>query len=137
MRLKTAKVQNYRSIIDSNLVSFDPEITNIVGMTGSGKTSFLKMISGADRNTAFEESVLPNGSQTHQDFHDGKTTAEKITQLTVVLEVEDSDRSSLSELYRDTKIITLERRFDGQILVKADERNPDAVYRLEHAVRLL
>ena len=127
MRLRTAKVQNYRSIIDSNLVSFDPEVTNIIGMTGSGKTSFLKMISGADRNVVFEESALPNGSQTQQDFHDGKTTAEKITQLTAVFEVEDSDRSSLPEMYRDTEIITLERRFDGQILVKADGRNPDNV----------
>lgn len=44
--LVSCRVSNYRSIDDSGPVEFDPEITNIVGVTGSGKTSFLKMLSG-------------------------------------------------------------------------------------------
>ena len=127
MRLKSVNVQNYRSVIDSNLVKIDPEITNIVGMTGSGKTSFLKMLSGVDETITFPESELPNGSQTQQDFHDGKIEPNDIVQLVVVFEVEENDRVSLPEKYRDTDEIRFERRFGGQVYVTPKESDVEKI----------
>jgi energy-coupling factor transporter ATP-binding protein EcfA2 len=43
MRLKRARVQNYKSIIDSGWVEFD-EITCLVGKNESGKTAFLQAL---------------------------------------------------------------------------------------------
>ena len=128
MRLLNARVQNYRSIIDSGVVDIDPEITNVVGMTGSGKTSFLKMLAGASHRMQFVESELPRASSTLQDFRDGKLNADQIVQLEASFEVEDGDRRYLPEQFRAVKNIAISRTFDGQITVSADgidlEREP-------------
>ena len=121
MRLKNVRVTNFRSIIDSNLVEIDPEMTNIVGMTGSGKTSFLEMISAIDKNVQILESQLPNASSTKQDFHDNKIEAKDILQLAVTIEIEESDKNTLPENFRNTNEIILERYFDGQIVLKPEK----------------
>jgi len=125
MRLLNARVRNYRSIIDSGVVDIDPEITNVVGMTGSGKTSFLKMLAGVSHRIEFVESELPRASSTLQDFRDGKLNADQIVQLVATFEVEDRDRHYLPELFREVKNITISRTFDGQITVSADGMDLD------------
>jgi len=127
MRLKSAHVKNHRSIIDSSVVDIDPEITSIVGMTGSGKTSFLEMLSAVDDTITFPESELPNGSQTKQDFQDGHIEPNDISQLVAVYEVEENDRESLPEKYRSTNEITVERFFGGKMVVTPDESNVEQI----------
>ena len=120
MRLLDARVQNYRSISDSGTVTFDPEITCIVGKTGSGKTSFLRMLEGASRGAWFGEQELPRPSNILQDFRDGRTEAGQIVQLTAAFEVEDADRPYLPKQYEGAKRISVVRTFDGRIGVCAD-----------------
>lgn len=127
MRLLDVRVQNYRSIIDSGTVTFDPEITNIVGMTGSGKTSFLRMLAGVSSDALFEEREIPRSSDTLQKFRDGKIDARQIVQLTANFAVEDADRPYLPDQYRSVDRITVTRTFDGQIQVRADGRRLDRV----------
>ena len=115
MRLKRVRVQNYRSILDSNDVEIDDEITSIVGMTGSGKTSFLKMISGIDKAVTFSAGELPLKSQTKQDFLDNNISAGQINQLTAVFDVEESDLAAMPDKYKGVDEIEVRRSFDGQI----------------------
>ena len=115
MRLKRVRVQNYRSILDSNDVEIDGQITSIVGMTGSGKTSFLKMISGIDSAVTFSAGELPLKSQTKQDFLDNKISAGQIDQLTAVFDVEESDLASMPDKYKGVDEIEVRRSFDGHI----------------------
>lgn len=121
MRVKTIRVENYRSIIDAGIVEIDPEMTNIVGMTGSGKTSFLKMVSGIDDKTKFTDSELPNGSSVKIEFQEGKKKPEDILQLTAIFEVEESDRSLMPEPYKKTNEITVKRYLDGHIMINLDK----------------
>lgn len=120
MRLLSARVQNYRSIRDSGKVSFDPEITCVVGRTGSGKTSFLKMLEGASRGVRFEERELPRSSDILQDYRDGRKRADEIAQLAITFEVEEGDRLYLPEEYKNVKSVSVTRTFDCQINVYAD-----------------
>ena len=120
MRLLNARVQNYRSITDSGRVTFDPEITCIVGKTGSGKTSFLRMVEGASRGVRFEERELPRSSSILQDYRDGRRRADEIVQLSTTFEVEDADRLYLPEEYKNIKSVSIARAFDGRIDVYAD-----------------
>lgn len=121
MRLKSLHVTNFRSIIDSNVVDVHPEITNIVGMTSSGKTSFLEMTSAVDDTITFDESELPNGSRTKQDFQDGHIEPNDILQLVAEYEVEESDREFLPEKYRATNKITYKRFFGGRTEIIPEE----------------
>ena len=120
MRLLSARVQNYRSIADSGEVTFDTEITPIVGKTGSGKTSFLKMLEGASRGAWFEERELPRSSDILQDFRDGRKEAGQIVQLTATFAVENADRPHLPKQYEEIKSISIVRTFDGLIDMYAD-----------------
>lgn len=120
MRLLSARVQNYRSIADSGEVTFDPEITCIVGKSGSGKTSFLRMLEGASRSARFEERDLPRSSGILQDFRDGRKKGSEIVQLTTAFEVEGTDRIYLPEEYKNIKNVSVVRTLDGQINVYVD-----------------
>lgn len=117
MLLESVKVQNYTSIIDSNIVKIDPKITALVGMTGAGKSSFLKMLSGIDQKILFKESELPNKSDVKNRFTEGDLTSGKILQLTAVFKVEDFDRESLPEGYKEITGVQIDRYFDGNIVV--------------------
>jgi energy-coupling factor transporter ATP-binding protein EcfA2 len=44
MRLKCARVTNFKSIDDSGLVEFEPDVTCLVGKNESGKTAFLEAL---------------------------------------------------------------------------------------------
>jgi len=120
MQLVDAKVTHYRSINDSNVVEFSPEITNIVGVTGSGKTSFLKMLSGMSAKVQFGEVDLPHDSDILAKFHDGKTRAGEITQLQATFGVEDADRARLPPKYRKANRIRVRRTLSGGITLSVD-----------------
>ena len=115
MRLKRVRVRNYRSILDSGDVEIDDQITSIVGMTGSGKTSFLKMIAGIDKTVTFLAGELPLKSQTKQDFLHNKISAGQINQLIAVFDVEESDLASMPEEYKGVDEIEVRRSLDGRI----------------------
>ena len=120
MQIVDARVTHYRSINDSGLVEFDPEITNIVGVTGSGKTSFLKMLSGVSDRAQFGEADLPHNSRVLEKFHDGEVRTGEITQLQATFKVEDTDRSRLPPKYRRVNHITVKRTLAGGITLAAD-----------------
>lgn len=120
MHLASCRVRHYRSIADSGLVEFDPEITCIVGATGSGKTSFLKMLSGVSADVQFGEGDLPRNSEVLAGFRGGKVEAGGIVQLEAAFEVEDADVPRLPPEYRHARRITVRRDFDGRIAIAAD-----------------
>ena len=131
MQLVDGRVTHYRSINDSGIVTFDPEITNIVGVTGSGKTSFLKMLSGVSDRIRFGEIDLSHESDVLARFHGGKAQAGDIVQLRATFRVEDADRARLPPRCRKAGLIEVVRTLaggitlsvDGEALPKADIRN--------------
>ena len=68
MRLERVTVQNHKSIIYSGMVEINPEITALVGKTGSGKTSFLETLTLLAPDEMFTEAELPKGSEIKQKF---------------------------------------------------------------------
>lgn len=114
MRLKRVRVQNYRSILDSGYVDVDPELACIVGETGSGKTSFLQMISGIDDNATFSENALPRALVAARPVVD---LFGKAPQLDASLEVEEQDRLHLPAEYRHIREVRVRRAFGGKTTV--------------------
>lgn len=54
MKLIEAKIKNYKSIDDSNIVTIDPNVTILVGQNESGKTAFLQAL---DKSNSIEPDV--------------------------------------------------------------------------------
>ena len=123
MILKSVRVRNYRSVTDSGTVEIDPEITCITGATGSGKTSFLRMIAGMDRSAAFLQKDLPVGLARGPD---GALPAGPVPQLDASFEVEESDRAGLPLECRHVAQIRVSREFGGAVSVTAVPDCPGA-----------
>ncbi len=118
MRLESIRTQNYKSIIDSGTVEIESDITALVGMTGSGKTSFLEMTSGLAPEKVFHETELPNGSDTKQKFSNGELRASDILQLSAIFRIETTDGMLLPEEFRGVDKIEINRYFDGHFEIK-------------------
>lgn len=98
-------------------MKIDPKITALVGMTGAGKSSFLEMIAGINPQVTFKESELPNRSEIKQKFTEGDLTSDKILQITAIFTIDESDIESLPAGYKEITQITIDRYFDGHVVV--------------------
>lgn len=60
MKVTQARVQNFRSIVDSGIVDIEERITVLVGKNEQGKTNFLKALSSFNKNKVYTASDLPS-----------------------------------------------------------------------------
>lgn len=99
MRLKTVRVQNYRSIIDSGAIEVERLKTILVGPNEAGKTVLLKAIqqlnkpddiSGFDYLRDYPRSLL-------NDIQTGMIAPKDITVVTGFFELEESDKKLIPD----------------------------------------
>lgn len=60
MRLKAVRIQNFRSIVDSELVPIEDKVTVLVGKNEQGKTTFLRGLASFNLKSRYSPSDLPN-----------------------------------------------------------------------------
>ena len=112
MKLVKAKLLNYRSIIDAEL-KIQEDITCLVGMTGSGKTSVLELLSRIDDSKSFTTDDLPVKSYIVNQFQKDEISADKIKHLIATFSVEEVDYKHLPDEFGNLVQITFTRFFDG------------------------
>lgn len=112
MRLVQAKLRNYKSIICAEL-NIQPDITCLVGMTGSGKTSVLELLSKIDDSKSFTTDDLPVKSDIVDKFQKDEISADKIEHLIATFDIEEIDRQCLPDDFDNLTQITFTRFFDG------------------------
>ena len=99
MRITSARVTNYKSIIDSGPVPIDESITTMVGRTGSGKTSFLLALAGLGPNRTFKRASSKRigcGAA----FTSGDLAARDIQCFAVTLRIEEADKAASGRFQR-------------------------------------
>lgn len=112
VKLVQAKLLNYKSIIDAEL-KIQPDITCLVGMTGSGKTSVLELLSKIDDSQTFIIDDLPVKSDTVDQFQKDEISASEIKHLIATFDVEEIDRQCLPDGFDNLTQIEFTRFFDG------------------------
>ena len=117
MRLERVTVQNHKSIIYSGMVEINPEITALIGKTGSGKTSFLETLTLLAPDEMFTEAELPKGSEIKQKFLNREIQAADIILLTADFLVDESDRELLPNEFKEESKIKVDRYFDGHFVI--------------------
>jgi energy-coupling factor transporter ATP-binding protein EcfA2 len=60
MKLKSVRVYNFRSIVDSGVVEICDRVTVLVGKNEQGKTTFLRALASLNRKERYSPSDLPN-----------------------------------------------------------------------------
>jgi len=100
MRLTQVRIQNYKSIVDTEWVPIEDDITTLLGRNESGKTSFLEAIRYFDQDREIQDRELNDGKEYSENHH------APITSLRIELSGEAADRfSEFRDLEQGDEII--------------------------------
>lgn len=105
MRLIKARVQNYRSIIDSGEFELEKLKTILVGPNEAGKTVLLKALQQLNRPEDVQgfEVLRDYPRSKFNDIDTGKVDPKNVPVVTGYFELEDSDKSEIPEEFRGCK----------------------------------
>jgi len=119
MWIKSVSVYNHKSIKDSGVVRLEKGLTCLVGMTGTGKTSFLEGVRLLDSKVIPKESELFRGSDISQKITNGSLAASSVKIVEAKLGLDESDAKELSSVIQsdDGLEITVTRYLDGHFSV--------------------
>ena len=98
MKLLAARIQNYRSIVDSDVVEIDQRLTVLVGKNEQGKTTFLQALTSFGSNAPYKPSNLPR----HLRGELERKPAAEIPIVTLWLTAEEPDLVKLNTLVPDS-----------------------------------
>ncbi len=105
MRLKSARVQNYRSIRDTGVFAIEDAKTILVGPNEAGKTAVLQALQriNAPEGVAGFNALRDYPRALYNDITIGKVDPAKTPVVTVIFELEDTDREGIPESLRDVQ----------------------------------
>lgn len=105
MRLIKARVQNYRSIIDSGEFTIENLKTIMVGPNEAGKTVLLKALQQLNKPADVQgfEVLRDYPRSKFNDIDTGKVDLKNVTVVTGYFELEDSEKAEIPEEFRDCK----------------------------------
>lgn len=126
MRLKRARVQNYRSIIDSGEFEIDKYKTILVGPNESGKTVLLRALQQLNKPKDVDgfDILRDYPRSKYNDITTGVVDPEKVRVVTGYFELEDSDKELIPKNFHECQY-KLYKNIDNKIyhfLVNAPEK---------------
>lgn len=123
MWIKSVSVYNHKSIKDSGLVRLEKDITCFVGMTGTGKTSFLEGINFLDPKVTPRESEITRGSEISQRIANNSIATASVKILETKIGIDEDDRNNLKNLVDENiNEITLNRYLDGHYTIFIEDK---------------
>lgn len=130
MKLTSAQVQNFRSIVDSMPVRIDERATVLVGKNEQGKTSFLRALASFEPKVAYSPSDLPNHLRPSLE----SKPASEIPIVTLWFSFEPSDKKKLGETilnFDELAGLRVIRYFDGRYkILGQDNAGEDRILKL-------
>ena len=112
MRLIKARIQNYRSIVDSGKVNINAKATILIGKNEQGKTNFLKALKSFNSTEKYARKDLPKHLQPELDNKSGS----EIEIVTLWHELDDADRNTFQDIIakvKDVDQLMITRYHDG------------------------
>jgi len=114
MRLKRAKVTNYRSVKDSGWTDFEPNKTILVGPNEAGKSAFLRALQQINAPAALDGfdalRDYPRGS--YNDITTKRAKPEEIDVVVAHFELEDEDKNAIEKEFQSATYV-FGRRLDN------------------------
>lgn len=99
MIITKAKVKNYKNILDSGWVEFEPNITTLLGRNEAGKTAFLEAIKSIENDEPYSSEELNQSSDV------GPSSKEPV--VLIDFQFEEEDKKALDDnLFNNAKLST-------------------------------
>lgn len=113
MKTIKARVQNYRSIVDSGIVNIEDGLTILIGKNEQGKTNFLKALLSFN----FEERYLPNDLPNHLRPTLEEKKPVEVPMVSLWFQLERSDIEEIGKIVPDTvsaETLKVEKSFGNE-----------------------
>src|SRR5438876_4999085 len=119
MKLVRARVQNYRSVVDSGEVKVAEGVTVVIGKNEQGKTNFLKALASFNRQYKYFPRDFPNHLRPRLE----EKSPSEIPIVTLWLAPEPAERIRLEKVLKKEHLTgpyRVTRFFDGHYTYEAD-----------------
>jgi predicted ATP-dependent endonuclease of OLD family len=117
MKLKSFRVQNFHSVIDSGLVKTS-EITALIGANQAGKSSLLLGLASMSPDHSYEDFDLTQLEGVSKRYLDGEKKAESIPIIEAHFDLSTTERKELKEIAIETDEFGFTKYYDGSYLLK-------------------
>lgn len=118
MRIESARVRNYRSVIDSTRFEIEHDKTILVGVNEAGKTALLRALQQINPpdDVPKLDSLADYPRRLLNDLQTGKLSANRVVVAEVIYALDDEDRAALpaSLDVTDGATVTFTRRLDNK-----------------------
>ncbi len=130
MKLFKARVQNYRSIIDTGEFEIEELKTIMVGPNEAGKTVILKAIQQLNKpaEVAGFDILRDYPRSLYNDISTGKVLAKNVTVVTGYFKLEQSDKDLLADEFKDC-IYKRYKNLDNQMFHTLENAPPSVYYK--------
>ncbi len=126
MKLRRARITNYKSIVESGIVEIEDGVTVVIGKNEQGKTTFLKSLASFNRDWSYRPGDLPNHLRRQLE----KEPPETLEIVSLWFNLEPQDLTELHNLINDIDQIQelkCVRYFDNHYtysLIRGQEEQP-------------
>ncbi|PAK50732.1 AAA family ATPase [Paenibacillus sp. 7541] len=129
MRLVEARVQNYRSIIDTGWFSVEENKLILVGPNEAGKTAILQALQQLSSPEGVKEldELRDYPRSRYNDISTNKVQSSNITVVEGKFKIEETDNVDLPEGFGDC-LYVLEKRMDNKLYHRLENSPPKVVY---------
>lgn len=116
MRLKKARVTNYRSVRDTGWIDFEPGKTIFVGPNEAGKTAVLRALQqiNAPKDVPKFDPLRDYPRSEYNDITKGKVDPAQTVVVEAHFELDDDDKAAIGEEFRQCTYI-VERKLDNTL----------------------
>jgi energy-coupling factor transporter ATP-binding protein EcfA2 len=108
--------------MSQNNVDVKDNITALVGKTGTGKTSFLKLLNSFNKENDYKEAELPNGSPLKNNYTNNSVKSDSILMVKLTFEFQSDLPKAISSLIGETDNISISRFFDGHYEIEYGDK---------------
>ena len=112
MKLVSAELNDFKSI-QKTKIEFEEDYTCLVGISGSGKTTILKLLETIKNNVLLHDYDLTEDSKKLRDYNDGKISLCDIIPISAKFKIEPEDKTLIPSVFKNTKYVTFTRSFDN------------------------
>ena len=112
MKLVSVELNDFKSI-QKTKIEFEDDYTCLVGISGSGKTTILKLLETIKNNVLLHDYDLTENSKKLRDYNDGKISLCEIIPISAKFKIEPEDKTLIPSIFKNTNYVTFTRSFDN------------------------
>ena len=112
MKLVSVELNDFKSI-QKTKIEFEDDYTCLVGISGSGKTTILKLLETIKNNVLLHDYDLTENSKKLRGYNDGKISLCDIIPISAKFKIEPEDKTLIPSVFKNTNYVTFTRSFDN------------------------